>query len=732
MKILIADDSSSFRLLVQATLSKRGYQTITANNGQEALNVLLGPHAPPVAILDVNMPEMDGIEVCRRVRAAGQKLPTYVILLTANNSKADVVTGLQGGADDYVIKPFDREELLARLQVGVRLVELQRELAAQLNELEANSLRLQRHGQLAHLGADLGAVLTSSEGLPQTLQRCAELIAQHLKTECTRLWLVNDKSGTLELLAGAGAAAELDAETNGVALNQHQIGRLALARQPRLSNQLSGEPYFGAQAWIQRAGLVAFAGFPLIVEERVLGVLAVFARQPLAEDTQAALATLSNTLAQGIQRKHAEEARRASEEKYRSLITNIPDVTWTCDSQGRCVFISPNVEKVLGYNAEEIYQNPLHRFESLHPEDEAGVRAAFDALFSQHATFDTTYRVKSKTGAWLWLHERAVATYEQDGVLYADGVFSNITTQRAVEAALQQSEEHLRRAQKLESIGQLAAGIAHEINTPMQYIGDNARFLQDSFSELSAVIEKDRQLLLACRAAGVHEELVAEVEATLASADLDYLLLEIPKSLQQSQEGVEHVTKIVQSMKDFAHPGTKKKPADLNKAIESTLTVARNEWKYVADVVTNFDLTLPPVPCVLSELNQVVLNLIINAAHTIADVVGDGSQRKGTIIIGTRHDEQCAEIRITDSGAGIPEKVRARIFDPFFTTKEVGRGTGQGLAISHEVIVKKHKGTLEFETEVGRGTTFIIRLPLHENTAAAAAVAAAAAQNGRP
>lgn len=726
MRILIADDSSSFRLLVQATLAKRGYQTITASNGQEALDVLLGPNAPPIAILDVNMPEMDGIEVCRRVRQAGQKFPTYLILLTANNSKADVVAGLQGGADDYVTKPFDREELLARLQVGVRLTEMQHRLADQLNELETTSIQLRRHALLARLGADIGAVLTKDDALAPMLRQCAALITQHLKAECVRIWLLNDEGHTLELQAGAGRAPELDLATQGVTIDQHRIGLIVQTRQPLLTNQINGDPYFGIQAWVQHEGLVAFAGYPLIVEDRVLGVLAVFSRRTLADDTQEALATLTNTLAQGIQRKHAEEARRQSEEKYRSLITNIPDVTWTCDSQGRCVFISPNVEKVLGCTQAEIYQNSQHWFDGLHPEDELNVRAAYAALFLQNAVFDVSYRVKNKAGEWLWLHERAVATYEKDGVYYADGVFSNITTQRQVEEALKQSEEHLRRAQKLESIGQLAAGIAHEINTPMQYIGDNTRFLQDSFSELSAVIEKDRQLLHACRAAGVHEELVAQAEATLASADVDYLLLEIPKALQQSQEGVEHVTKIVQSMKDFAHPGIKKKAADLNKAIESTLTVARNEWKYVADVVTHFDPELPQVPCVLSELNQVVLNLIINAAHAITDVVGDGNQSKGTIIIGTRHDEQCAEIRITDTGSGIPEKVRDRIFDPFFTTKEVGRGTGQGLAISHEVIVKKHKGTLEFETEVGRGTTFIIRLPLHENTAAAAA-----ALNGR-
>ncbi|HKX30785.1 MAG TPA: ATP-binding protein, partial [Blastocatellia bacterium] len=202
--------------------------------------------------------------------------------------------------------------------------------------------------------------------------------------------------------------------------------------------------------------------------------------------------------------------------------------------------------------------------------------------------------------------------------------------------------------------------------------------------------------------------------AAVRDADVEYLAEEIPKALQQSLEGVERVSKIVQSMKDFAHPGTEKKPADINKAIESTVTVAMNEWKYVAELVTDLDPNMPLVPCLLSELNQVILNMIVNASHAIADVVGDGDHGKGTIRVSTRHDRGWAEIRISDTGTGIPEKVRDRIFDPFFTTKEVGRGTGQGLAISHSVIVEKHLGTIGFETMEGRGTTFIIRLPIKD------------------
>ena len=166
-------------------------------------------------------------------------------------------------------------------------------------------------------------------------------------------------------------------------------------------------------------------------------------------------------------------------------------------------------------------------------------------------------------------------------------------------------------------------------------------------------------------------------------------------------------------MKAFSHPGTGEKSlVDLNKAIESTITVARNEWKYVADVEKDLDSGLPNVPCLPGEFNQVILNIIVNAAHAIADVVGNGSEQKGVITVQTRKDGDWAELRISDTGSGIPEKARNRIFDPFFTTKEVGRGTGQGLAIARNVIVEKHAGTITFDTEMGKGTTFIIRLPI--------------------
>ena len=273
-------------------------------------------------------------------------------------------------------------------------------------------------------------------------------------------------------------------------------------------------------------------------------------------------------------------------------------------------------------------------------------------------------------------------------------------------------EEQLRQAQKLESIGQLAAGIAHEINTPTQYIGDNVQFLKDAFQDLRPLLANYDRLLVAAKGGSLTGETVEEVSVAVEHADLGYLLEEIPKAIEQTLEGVSRVSKLVGAMKDFSHPGTKEKVGlDLNRAIESTLTVARNEWKYVADMETDYDPSLPIVSCLPGEFNQAILILIVNAAHAIADVIAEGGLEKGKIKVQTRNCPEWDEVRIQDTGSGIPEKIRASIFDPFFTTKEIGKGTGQGLAIARSVVVDKHQGTIDFETEEGCGTTFIIRLP---------------------
>jgi len=278
-------------------------------------------------------------------------------------------------------------------------------------------------------------------------------------------------------------------------------------------------------------------------------------------------------------------------------------------------------------------------------------------------------------------------------------------------------QRELARAQKLESIGHLAAGIAHEINTPAQYVGDNIRFLQEVFGDVDALLDIFDRLLQAAKQGNLTAELIAEVEAAVRDADVDYLTEEAPKAIGQSLEGIERVADIVRAMKEFSHPGNgHKQTVDLNRAILSTLTVSRNKWKYVAELVTDLAPDLPLVPCLPGDFNQVILNLVVNAAQAITDVVGDGSGEKGTLTVRTRRDGDWAEIRIEDTGTGIPEGIREKVFDHFFTTKDVGKGTGQGLAIAHAIVVEKHGGTITFETATGNGTMFIIRLPIAERS----------------
>jgi signal transduction histidine kinase len=211
----------------------------------------------------------------------------------------------------------------------------------------------------------------------------------------------------------------------------------------------------------------------------------------------------------------------------------------------------------------------------------------------------------------------------------------------------------------------------------------------------------------------------SEIEAAEKKIDLDYLTQEVPKAIDQTLDGLQRIKKIVRAMKEFSHLGSSKlQPTDLNRAIQNTITVTRSEWKYVADLKTDLDPDLPQVPCLVDQFNQVILNLLVNAAHAIQDATAEGSLSKGLITVTTRKEGDSAQISIADTGKGIPEEIRHRIFEPFFSTKEVGRGTGQGLALAHATIVNEHKGRIWFESEVGKGTVFFIQLPLASSSEA--------------
>jgi PAS domain S-box-containing protein len=273
-------------------------------------------------------------------------------------------------------------------------------------------------------------------------------------------------------------------------------------------------------------------------------------------------------------------------------------------------------------------------------------------------------------------------------------------------------ERQVGMAQKLQAIGQLAAGIAHEINTPIQYIGSNLSFLSDSFNQLLDIHRRYCKLLEQARAGNDIVESMDEVTRLIEELDLEFLLEEVPHAVKQSLSGVDQVASIVKAMKQFAHPEQENlTEVDINKALEQTALISKNEWKYVADLELDLDPSNPTIDGYPGPLNQVFLNIIVNAAHAIAEQVGN-SGAKGQITIHTATDTSSAIILISDTGCGIPAETTQKIFDPFFTTKGVGKGTGQGLSIAYAIITEKHKGAIEVESAVGRGTTFTLRLPL--------------------
>jgi two-component system, NtrC family, sensor kinase len=411
------------------------------------------------------------------------------------------------------------------------------------------------------------------------------------------------------------------------------------------------------------------------------------------------------------ERKQAEEELRQREARFSLLAESLDEVFWLGEAQEdgiwRLVYVSPAVEKLFGVTSKQVYASNEVWFKAVHEDDLERVEQTMEDFLQNSESYNIEYRLRLPDDNIRWIWARGSMVCDTNGKHCHTVEISQDITQR------REMERRSGLNQKLESIGQLAAGIAHEINTPTQYVGDNTRFLQDAFKDVNVLLERYGALLRATKEDDRFREMATGVEETATEIDLEFLQEEIPKAIEQTLEGVDRVATIVQAMKRFSHPESgEKKPVDINEAIESTVTVARNEWKYVAEVELDLDRNLPPVPCSPGDFNQVILNMVVNAAHAIA-AQGNKDTKMGLITLSTRLMDGFAEIRIRDTGTGIPAELQDKVFDPFFTTKDVGKGTGQGLAIAQDIIVNKHHGDIHLESNVGMGTEFIIRLPLH-------------------
>jgi len=396
------------------------------------------------------------------------------------------------------------------------------------------------------------------------------------------------------------------------------------------------------------------------------------------------------------ERKRMEEAQIRSEQLFRLIAENSADLIAVVDNAGNRIYNNPAYRRILGFSPEEL--KATVSFEQIHPDDREMVKRTAEEAHRTGVGRMIEYRMRRKDGSYVSLESHGSFIRNTRGHIEAQVISARDISDRKVAA----------QAEKLSAIGQLAAGIAHEINTPVQYLSDNVSFLRDSWSQIEAAMATRS-------AAGAGASASGSVisDSNSATDDWAFLQQEIPNAITQSLEGIRRISKIVGAMRKFSHSsGGEKEFVDLNDALETTLTVAHNELKHIADVTTEFQADLPRVECFPDEMNQVFLNLIVNAAHAMRASAQKTPPQRGSLTVRTQLVKESVQIEIQDSGSGIPEHIRSRVFEPFFTTKQVGEGTGQGLAICHDIVVNKHRGKIWFETQLGKGTTFLVRLPI--------------------
>ncbi len=387
------------------------------------------------------------------------------------------------------------------------------------------------------------------------------------------------------------------------------------------------------------------------------------------------------------------------------LVDEALDGIITVWSDNSIELFNPEAQRLFGYTFDEVRGRDIRELGLTHPNEKR--RLHYEAGMRHHLKQVGHRELLGKhcdgSAFWLELSAKPVSLGGREALTM---IVRDISQRRKL-------EEQLRHAQKMESVGQLAAGVAHEINTPIQYVGHNTRFLKASFGDLMRLLDSWGSLGRLVEASGDSAmtaalESIREVEL---SADVEFLREEIPPALDQSLEGTHRVASIVAAMKRYSHPGERGKQAsNLNEAVESTVLVTRNEWKYVARMELDLSPDLPEVQCLIDEVNQVLVNLVVNASHAVA--ARHSTAETGLIQISTRPVERGVLISVRDNGSGIPEHVRPNIFDPFFTTKSLGIGTGQGLALAYGVIVEQHAGTIDFVTQENVGTVFDVFLPV--------------------
>ncbi len=558
--------------------------------------------------------------------------------------------------------------------------------------------------------------LATGLSLPDICSHLVDAVLVELGWQVGAVW-VPEVSGTEQalqrtLLRVAPEAAAIDVETTpqpgplapGVGLP----GRVWASLRPEWAADIATPAHLPDQAPLPAVRLRTGFAFPLLIESETLAVVEFYSDHPRKRDDAllSVLASAGRQVGDIVRRRRAESVREATleelhrvQERLDTVLKAAPASILMIDRDGSVEFASrPLLETptdaLVGLSWVEVFP----------AEHRDAAAAAFERVRRSGSSELFEAPLAAAHGAQLWFQNHLAPVKCGADVVGAVVVSQDISDKRRIESELATT-------QRLAAVGSLAAGVAHEINTPIQFVGDSITFLREAMLDIFRLIEQLRAVRQSVQVGTPSLETADSASRLEDEIDLDYLIDNMPAACDRSADGIHRVATIVRAMKEFAHaPGRDMAPADLNRAIGSTLTVAGNEYKLVADVVTDFG-DLPLVTCHVSDINQVILNLIVNSAHAIQDVVGD-SGRKGTISVQTRLDGDDVVVAVSDTGGGIPAHVLTRMFEPFFTTKEIGRGSGQGLAIAWTIVTDKHAGRIYCESELGIGTTVYVRLPV--------------------
>ncbi len=647
--ILIVDDSLINISHIGKILKNAGYQVSSVQTGNDALNYVAAQR-PDLILLDIMMPDMNGYEVCRRLKES-EYCEIPVIFVTAKTGEKDINTGYEAGGEDYIRKPVLKQELLARVKVILERYHSTRRyhnLNAALEQIISNRTRE------LDLLFKIVKLLPQKETIDEFCQKLVDTIEENFR-------------------AGAfGICLEYNHRLfeSGFFDNDDII----VVRQFRLDTGISVK--------LQISG------------KNVTDVTI----KEIENFTDLLTVELKHIL------NYKEIIKIENENKafFKSVINGSPDGIVVLNNRKRVIRYNPAFIELFNLNEHDLIGREINKIIHLKNVKFKGKdiftainqngKVYFELATQDHKNMTVNCSI---TGAPL------IRDGKENGYLL---VCKDITRRMEIEAKLMS-------VNKMEAIGQLASGIAHEINSPTQFIRNNVEFINESTRSLIEFSKKINKLLRdeAADLNQFQKELINDIE----ELDLDFINEETAAAVRESLEGIDRITKIVNAMRTFSHPGNEKKSeVDINEIINKAIIVSRNEWKYDAKIETDLQLD-SLVPVYRDKLSQGILNLIINAAHAIQE---QEYEDLGIIKIRTsRKDKDTAEIQVEDNGCGIDESIREKIFEPFFTTKEVGKGTGQGLSVLYNIIVKNHDGRISFKSAPGKGTTFYVCLPINKS-----------------